>query len=404
MIPGRQGPVPSLPVRVQDYLEWRRTTTEFSAVTALVPAAWNLEGGSESQRVGGARVPANFFGFLGLTVAHGRGFLPQEEEPGRDRVVVISDSLWRSRYGRDPAVLNSHILLNDNSYLVVGIAPPSLLVPTGTTLHPLLVFASSVDIWQPLAPTPREMQGESWSYGLLVRLPPGKDAEVGRLQLQALLNQSLRAQTPDLTIELQTKLVPIRDVYAGRIRSSLWLVFGAAVRLLIAACTSVANVYLGRTVSRSREFALRVALGARRRQVLVQVLTESICLALLGGAAGIGLAYVGTPALLAQGPRNVQALSDVSPNLPVLLVSTLASLLTGIACGILPVRQALRTDVQTVLKEGARGTVGGGRAARTRQVLVRRNGFEHGPAGIRGPVADSPNAAGESGLWRSTES
>jgi putative ABC transport system permease protein len=342
----------------------------FSAVTALVPTAWNLGGGNEPRRVGGARVPANFFAFLGVPIAHGRGFLPDEERTGNDRVVVISDSLWRSRFGADPAVLNSRIVLNDNTYLVVGIAPPSLLVPTGTTLHPLLLFAPSVDIWQPLAPAPRELQGENWNYGLLARLLPGQHSEDGRLQLQTLLNRSLRAQVPDLETELQVRIVPIREIYAGPIRSSLLLVFGAAGLLLLAACASAANLCVGRMASRSREFALRVALGARRRQVLGQVLVESVGLALCGGVAGVALAYVGTPVLLAQGPRDVQLLADVRPGSYVLVVSTLAGLATGIVCGVLPAWQVLRTDPRSILQEGSRSVVGGDRPARTRHWLV----------------------------------
>jgi putative ABC transport system permease protein len=370
VIPDRQTQIQTLPVRAQDYMEWRRATTIFSAVAALAPVEWNLAGGSEPQRVGGARVSANFFSFLGVPVAHGREFLPEEEVPGRDGVVVISDALWRSRYGASLAVLNSRIVLNDTNYLVVGIASPSLLVPVGTTFHPLLTFAPSVDIWQPIAPTPRDLQGENWNYGLLVRVPAGQRADQGQLQLQTLLNASLRAQLPDLKIEVQTKLVPIREIYAGRIRLALLLVSGAAGLLLLAACASTANLYLGRIAGRSQEFVLRLALGASRSQVLAQVLTESVCLALIAGVGGIALAYAGTGLLLAQGPRDVQVLAHVRPTVPVLILSALTSLLTGVVCGVLPAWQAHRRDACGFLQKGWRNDVGGGHAAKTRQVLV----------------------------------
>ena len=187
-----------------------------------VPMELHRDG--EAQRLGGARVSVNFFSFLGVPVASGRGFRPEEEQPGRDRVVVISDALWRSRYGGSPTVLNSTIFLNGDSHVVVGIAPPSLLVPTGPVLHPSLAFAPRIDIWKPIAPTPRDLEGENWTHGVLVRLKPEESAERGRVQLQAMLNRSLRAVVPDLTTEFQTKVTPIREIYAGKIRLRLLLV------------------------------------------------------------------------------------------------------------------------------------------------------------------------------------
>ena len=123
VIPNQQDHVPSLPMRIQDFLEWRRADTAFSAVAALTPSEWNLTGEGEAQRIGGARVSVNFFSFLGVPVAWGRGFLPEEEQPGRDRVVVISDALWHSRYGGSPSVVNSTIFLNGDGHVVVGMRP-----------------------------------------------------------------------------------------------------------------------------------------------------------------------------------------------------------------------------------------------------------------------------------------
>jgi len=369
IIPGRQDQVPSLPMRIQDFLEWRGADTAFSAVAALTPDEWNLTGAGDAQRVGGARVSVNFFSFLGVPVAAGRGFRPDEEQPGRDRVVVISDALWRGRYGGSPTVLNSTILLNGESHVVVGIAPPSLLVPTGPVLHPSLAFAPRIDIWKPIAPTPRDLEGENWNYGLLVRVKPGESVERGRVQLQAMLNRSLRAVVPDLTTEFQTRLTPIHEIYAGTIRLRLLLVAAAAGLLLLAACANVANLYLGRVASRSQEFAVRVALGARRSRILGQMLTESTCLALIGGAVGVAFAYLGVGALLAQAPPEMRALADTRPTLPVLTTSILASVATGLACGLLPAWRAYRKDARAVLQDGARGPVGGD-AATLRQGLV----------------------------------
>jgi putative ABC transport system permease protein len=139
-------------------------------------------------------------------------------------VVVISEALWRSRYGSDPALLGRSIRLNGETHLLVGIAAPSLLFPTGTLLHSVLPFAPRIDVWKPLAPTKSELEGESWDRGLLARLKPGESAERGRQQLQTMLNRSIRTQVPDLKTDLIVQLVPIREIYAGRVRLRLLLV------------------------------------------------------------------------------------------------------------------------------------------------------------------------------------
>ena len=369
VIPDRRDDISSLPVRVQDYLEWSRAGTAFSAVAALTPAEWNLTGDGEPQRVGGARVSSNFFAALGVPPAYGRTFLPDEEHPGRDRVVIISDALWRSRFGANPAVLESRILLNGESHVVVGIAPPTLLVPTGPAIHTALPFAPRVDVWKPIAPTQKDLEGESWNHGLIVRLKAGESLERGRMQLQNMLNASLRALVPDMKTEFQTRMVPLREIYSGKIRLRLLLVFGAAALLLLAACTNVANLYLGRSASRGQEFAIRASLGASRSRIIWQVVIESTLLAVIGGIAGIAAAYLCVGVLLAQGPSDVRVLGDVGPRLPVLIVSLLVSIACGVLCGLLPAVQAYRKDARSVLQESERGHAGG-RAAATRQLLV----------------------------------
>ncbi len=370
VIPERRAQFSSLPVTVQTYLEWRKADTVLSAMAALRPWECNLTGDGEPERLGGARVSTNFFSFLGVPLALGRGFAPEEEQPGKDRVVVISDALWRRRYGSDPALVGRTIDVNGESHLVVGIAPPSLLVPTGTLLNPVLAFAPRIDLWRPIAPTARELQGESWDHGLLARLRAGEDPERGRQQLQAILNRFIREQAPGLKTELITRLVPIRDIYAERVRFRLLLILGASTLLLLTACTNIANLLLARTASRASEFATRIALGAGRARILSQTLTESTLLALLGGAAGVVVAGYGSGLLAAYGPEDVRLLAGTRLTAPVLLFALAVSLVTGIACGLLPARQAYRKDFAAGLQEGARAAFGGRRAVRFRQLLV----------------------------------
>lgn len=370
VIPERRAQFSSLPVTVQTYIEWRRAKTAFSATAVLTPWECNLTGDGEPERLGGAQVSTNFFSFLGIPLALGRGFAPEEEQPGKDKVVVISDALWRRRYGSDPALVGRTIDVNGKSHLVVGIAPPGLLVPTGTLLNPVLAFAPRIDVWRPIAPTARELQGESWDHGLLARLRAGEDPERGRQQLQAILNRFIRERTPELKTELIARLVPIRDIYAERVRFRLLLVLGASTLLLLTACTNIANLLLARTASRANEFATRIALGAGRARIVSQTLTESTLLALLGGAAGVVVAGYGSGLLAAYGPDDLRLLASTRLSAPVLLFALAVSLVTGIVCGLLPARQAYRKDFAAGLQEGARTAFGGRRAVRFRQLLV----------------------------------
>jgi len=362
----------SLSATIHIYHEWRKAETAFGAMSALKPWECTLTGDGEPELLGGAHVSTNFFAFLGVPPAHGRGFLAEEEQLGKDRVVVISDGLWRRRYGSDSNLVGRTIDINGQSHLVVGIAPASLLVPTGALLHPMLSFAPRIDIWKPIAPTKRELDpnNESWDYGLLVRLRAGENAERGRQQLQAILNRYYRTLLPESSIELRTQLVPIREIYAGKVRLRLLLILAASVLLLLTACTNIANLFLARVTSRASEFATRIALGAGRARIISQTLTETTLIAMLGGILGAGLAGSGASLLAAYGPDEVRLLSDSRLNLTVFVFAMAASAVTGILCGVIPALQSHRKDAAAGLQEGVRGALGGGWAARFRQLLV----------------------------------
>src|SRR5262249_29787334 len=349
--------------RIQDFLEWRRADTAFSAVAALQTGGWNLTGDGEPERIGGARVSANFFEFLGVPPALGRGFAPEEETPGADNVIVISDALWRRRYGADPSLVGRTIELNGQNHLVVGIAAPSLLVPTGTQLHSTLAFAQRIDIWKPIAPTQAELEGENFNTGLLLRLKANESAEHGRQQLEAFYRDYLRAVPQEVKFTLAPRLIPIREIYSGKFRLRLLLVFAASAILLLIACATLANMLLARIAGRSSEFAIRTALGAGRIRLLAQVLTESAMLAVAGGFIGTAVAY-STAGMLATYDPTAEKLLGGSPlNLPVLLFAMLIALLTSLVSGAVPAWRASRADAAQALKEGS-VSVSGGKAAR----------------------------------------
>jgi putative ABC transport system permease protein len=368
VIPERRSQFASLPVPVQLYLEWRKTRA-FDGMAALRPWECNLTGDGEPERVGGARVSANFFSFLGTGIAHGRSFTSDEEQPGREKVVVISDALWRRRYGSDPALTGRRMEINGESHLVVGVAAPALL-PSGSQLHSVLAFHPRIDIFKPIAPTARELQGESWDHGLLVRLRQGQTSERGEQQLQAGLDHYAQVSAPGMKMDLIPQLVPIREIFAGKVRLRLLLILAASALLLLTACINVANLFLARMAGRTGEFALRVALGAGKHRILSQTVTEAVLVALLGGAAGTALAGYGARLLARYGPDELRLMAGATLHLPVLLFALTASLLVGLVCGIFSALQFYRKDVASGIQEGSRASLGTGRSARFRKILV----------------------------------
>jgi predicted permease len=370
IVPERREQIPSMPATVQTFLAWRRADTVFSALSALTRWEASITGDGEPERLGGARVSANFFSFLGVAPARGRGFLSEEETPGKEQVVVISDALWRRRYGSDPTIVGRNVVINGEAHLVVGIAPASLLVPTGTQLHSLLPFAPRIDIWKPIAPTAAQLRNESWDHAVLVRIPDGASGEEGRQQLATALNELAHTQMPGVKTEAVIQLVPLRDIFAGKVRLQLLLVLAASALLLLTACASIANVLLARAASRANEFATRIALGAGRARILSQTLTETMLLAIIGGGIGAVLAGYGVKVLASYGPDDVRLLADTRLNMPLLVLWITVSLVTGIVCAVIPAWHAYGRDAGTELREAVRNSVAGRRAGRSRQLLV----------------------------------
>ncbi|MFB3905010.1 MAG: ADOP family duplicated permease [Acidobacteriota bacterium] len=360
---------PFLPPRIQDFLRWREARTAFASMAASVPIQRNLTGDGEPERLNGARVSANFFSVLGVPVGLGRGFVPEEEQPGRDRVVVIGHELWSRRFGSDPGLLGRSITLNGINHRVIGVALPALPVPNLTSRTR---EQGRLDFWIPLALSEGELRNRgNWNYGVLARLGPGADPEVGRLQLEGMLRDGLRKDLPEARIEAFIRLTPVREIYVGNVRLRLLLLLGASGTLLLIACANVANLFLARAANRAGELATRIALGAGRGRIVRQMLTESTLLAVLGGFLGIMIALSGVPVLLAYGPGDLPALmAGTGVNWNVLCFALAVSLLTGAACGVFPALRACRAQAGMTLRETARGSLAGGGAARFRRLLI----------------------------------
>ena len=367
IVPERREQLPSLPASVQAYLAWRDARTDFSEMAALGPWECNLTGDAEPERVGGARVSANFFSFLGVPVS-GRGFNADEEQPGKERIVIISDALWRRRYGADPTLVGRSISINGEGHEVIGIASPTLLVPTGSLLHPQVPFATRVDVWTPIAATRRGLNNENWDHGVLVRLAPDGRLEAGRQQLEAIINEMARVQMPNLKTHATVQLIPIREIYAGKIRLRLLMLFGASALLLLTACASLANLLLARVATRAHEFATRLALGAGRARIVSLTVAEAAGVALIGGTIGVALASFGVRGLASYGPEDMRLMASARLNLPMLTFAMAASIVTALACGLYPAWKASRYQMVTALQEGGRSSFEG--AGRSRRVLV----------------------------------
>jgi putative ABC transport system permease protein len=334
---------------IRDVTEWRQAKTAFADITSMSPAEWNLSGGDEPERIGGAIVSSNLLSFLGVRVAAGRDFVAADAEPGRNAVAIISDGLWRRRFGSDPGIIGRRVGLNGLVHTIVGVAPPSLLVPTGHVLG--LTFAPRVDVWTPLVPSEFEAQGYNYNHVVLVRVDQRDTLAQGGRQLEAMLNAP--GKLPPDRQPWRVVLTPIRALYSGDVELRLLLLFGATSVLLLIACSNLANLFLARATSRSVEMATRLVMGATRAHVVAQTLAESTFACLIGGALGVWMAYAGLRVLVVYGASELGPLVESRLQIEAVLFAVMMSLFAGIASGILPALRVTRGQIQGVLAKGA---------------------------------------------------
>jgi putative ABC transport system permease protein len=346
-----------------EFADVRRLQSSFSHIAAMQASSFTIRVGDTPERILGQFVSPSFFKLLGVEAFRGRTFLPEEEEQGKDRVVVISRGLWQRRFASDRNLVGRTLNMNGTPYQVIGIAPPAFRDPQ----------QPDAEMWAALSFTNQQLM-QRGSHGLLViaRIKPELTLEQARSDMMR-VSQRIIEGAPDYPYAkfgYRVLINPLLEEYVGDIRPALMMLMGSVSLVLLIACTNVANLLLVRASGREREIGIRTALGARLGRLMRQMLTESVVLSLVGAGVGIVLARFGVALLAAMAAQSFPRLGDTRIDLTVLTFTIVVALAAGILFGLFPAFQSARGTTQDVLKEGGQSTTAGRGRLRLRRVLV----------------------------------
>jgi putative ABC transport system permease protein len=318
----------------------------------------NLTGTDESERVQVAGASSSLFQTLGVSAERGRVFAPDDDKPGANQLAVITHGLWQRRFGGSPDAVNGQLTLDGNPYTIIGVLPQDFELPEKADVFAALSLKSDL----------AANRKQHFLRGL-GRLKPGATLEQARLNLSNIASQ-IEQQHPDTNAKRGATVLTVKEQFVGDVRQVLLVLFGAVASVLLVVCINVANLLLIRGSGRQKEFAIRSALGATRRRIVMQLLVESVSLAVCGGAFGFLLALLATSLFVKAAPNVFPHGADIGLSPSVLLFTVGLSVLTGIIFGLAPALQVSKTDLNEVLKEGGRSSSDGGRSNRTGRVLV----------------------------------
>jgi len=340
-----------------DYTDWKNQSTSFSTLSAFTGGSFNIASKEEPENIDGRQVTVGFYNMMGRPFFLGRDFLPEEGVEGKDHVVILTHKLW-SHLGADPKVIGTTMRVNGEPYTIVGVLPPGLDDRGDSQITVPLVFK------------PEQVNHDFHWLLSIVRLKPGVTLKQAQANMDAVTAHIAQAY-PKSNQGWGAFVEPLKnDFLPSERKQTLWILLGAVAFILLIACVNVANLLLARGMSRQKELAVRSALGASRRTIFEQLLTESLVLATVGGVLGIGVGYAMLRGLIAIMPQNtLPTEADLRLNLPILAFTLAATTLAGLLFGSLPAWYASRIDPGEALKEGGRTGTGAGRH-RLRQSLV----------------------------------
>lgn len=349
-----------MPVSAADYLEWQKQARSFDAMSAAfaIPEfGLNVSGAGDPERVSAALASKEFLPALGIKPIAGRNFLPEEDRPGGPPAVLISHALWQRRFHSDPAAIGRTLTVDGIPRTVVGVVP-----------HELGEMVAA-DLWLPTAINPNNPERRNHQFGIVARLKPGVTVAQARAEMNVIARR-LESAYPATNTGWGVTLFPMAEMYTGRIRPVLLILLGAVGLLLLIACANLANLLLARAATREKEIAIRGALGAGRLRLIRQLLTESLVLALAGGALGLVLAAWGVRLMRGIVPDMFPMLQHMSVDVPVLAFTFGISILTGLLFGLVPAWRSSHTDLNTTLKEAAGRSESAGGSHRVRSFLL----------------------------------